>query len=100
MSRPVVSIIIPAFNAQEHITECIESVLVQSHPSFEIILVNDGSTDDTAQILNNFNQKHSRVRVFHQANSGVSQARNTGLNVLEVNSLLSSTPMIQYTQIT
>ena len=41
--------------------------------------MNDGSTDDTAQILNNFNQKHSRVRVFHQANSGVSQARNTGI---------------------
>ncbi|MDC0600431.1 glycosyltransferase [Flavobacteriales bacterium] len=79
MNQPTVSVIIPAFNAQKHISECIESVIDQTYPSFEIILVNDGSTDATTQILKKFNKSHSKVRVIDQANSGVSQARNKGI---------------------
>lgn len=73
--RPLVSAIIPAFNAEGYISEAIESVLSQTYPSLECIVVDDGSTDNTAREIGRFEQD---VVLIQQANSGVSAARNAG----------------------
>ena len=79
MQNPFFSIIIPVFNAGKYLRECLDSVLNQSFKDFECICVNDGSTDDSVQILNEYKQKDNRFRIIHQRNAGVSRARNTGL---------------------
>lgn len=79
MNEPLVSIIIPAFNVQNYIIKCVDSALEQSYENIEVIIVNDGSTDDTAIKLIKYSSD-IRVRVLTQQNSGVSSARNHGLN--------------------
>lgn len=79
MDRPLVSIIMPAFNAAPYLEEAIASVLAQSYPNWELIAVNDGSTDDTARILESY--ADPRIRVIHQENKGVGAARNAALDV-------------------
>lgn len=77
----MVSIIMPAYNAEKHITECIESILVQSYDNWELIIVNDGSTDGTAGICSRYAESDKRIRILHQKNKGVSAARNTGMKI-------------------
>ncbi len=79
MSKPSISIIIPAYNAQEYIRECLESVLAQTFTDFEVIVVNDGSTDSTLEIANEFAAKDARIRILSQKNQGVSYARNKAI---------------------
>ncbi|WP_155443315.1 glycosyltransferase family 2 protein, partial [Streptococcus pneumoniae] len=74
-----VSIIIPIYNAEKTIKNCVDSALKQNLESLEVILVNDGSNDSTAEILNQYD-RNSRVKIFHQLNKGVSTARNKGLS--------------------
>ena len=74
-----ISVIIPAYNAGAFIENCINSVLKQSFQDFEIIVVNDGSKDNTLEILNRLAEKDSRIKVYSQENGGVSAARNTAL---------------------
>lgn len=74
-----ISVIIPAYNAEKYIERCLLSVLKQTCQSLEIIVVNDGSSDTTGEILNDFSAKDSRLKVIHQENVGVSGARNRGL---------------------
>lgn len=76
--NPMVSIIIPAFNAELYIDDTIQSVLNQSYTNWELIIVNDGSTDQTAEILKAYTS--DKIHIIHQANMGVSHARNVGLN--------------------
>lgn len=76
---PFVSIICPVYNAENTIDDCIKSVLNQSFQKWEMICINDGSTDNTASILNGYAKKDSRIKVFHKKNGGVSSARNVGL---------------------
>ncbi len=78
--EPLVSVIIPVFNGEKHLVECLESVRRQSYRKLEIIAVNDGSTDATESILRQFERQDSRITVTHQANAGVSSARNVGLD--------------------
>jgi peptidoglycan/xylan/chitin deacetylase (PgdA/CDA1 family) len=75
-----VSVVIPAYNAQETIALTLESVIAQTFPHWEAIVVDDGSTDDTLTIAKDFAQKDSRIRVISQKQMGVSVARNTGIN--------------------
>jgi glycosyltransferase involved in cell wall biosynthesis len=75
----IVSIIIPAYNAERFISETIESVQQQSYNSWELIIVNDGSTDGTKDIVENKLLSDKRIRIINQKNSGVSVARNTGM---------------------
>lgn len=75
-----ISVIVPAFNVEDYIEECLTSVLAQSYPHFEIIVIDDGSTDKTAKKVRLIARKDPRVRLFHQVNSGVSAARNRGLD--------------------
>lgn len=78
-NHPLVSIIIPAYNAQNTICRCIDSCLAQTYKNLEIVVVNDGSEDSTGELLNEYAEKDSRIRVFHSENHGVSSARNLGI---------------------
>ena len=77
----VFSIIIPVYNAEKYLNKCVESILSQSFERFELILVDDGSTDGSLQICNAYAQKDDRVKVVHKTNSGASDARNAGLDI-------------------
>ena len=76
-----VTIIIPIYNTSKYLPNCLDSVLSQSHQNLEIILIDDGSTDNSSQIVDNYAQKDSRIKVIHQNNQGQSSARNTGLKL-------------------
>lgn len=73
-----VSVVVPAYNVASHLGKCIESVLAQTETSFELIVVNDGSTDDTGAVAERYAEVDSRVSVIHRPNGGLSVARNTG----------------------
>lgn len=79
-SKGMVSIIMPVYNSEKYISEAIESVCSQSHKNWELLIVNDGSTDHTPEIIDHFSEKDSRIKVFHRKNEGVSMARNFALN--------------------
>ncbi len=79
MSKALVSIIIPVYNAEKYLAKCIESVLSQTFIDFELILINDGSTDSSQSICNKFSLVDERVKNYSQENGGVSSARNLGL---------------------
>lgn len=76
----LVSIIVPVYNAEAYLAYTIQSVLQQSYPYFELLLVNDGSTDSSAAICDEYAAQDPRIRVIHKANEGVSAARNLGLD--------------------
>ena len=74
-----ISVIIPVYNIQQHLRECLDSVLGQSYPHLQVICVDDGSTDESPAILAQYAQKDNRVQVIRQQNAGPGAARNTGL---------------------
>lgn len=75
-----ISIIIPVYNVEKYIEKCIDSVLEQSFKDFEIILVNDGSTDCSGIICNKYSKRDERISVIHKKNGGISSARNIALD--------------------
>lgn len=75
----MISIIIPVFNAGHYFKDCIKSILDQTYTDFELILIDDGSTDASGEICDRYAQKDCRIRVLHNKNSGVSHSRNLGL---------------------
>ena len=77
---PMISIIIPVYNTQQYLPRCIDSILSQSFTDFELLLIDDGSTDGSGKICDAYAEKDNRIRVFHKENGGVSSARNLGLN--------------------
>lgn len=77
--NPTISIIVPIYNAEAYIHRCIDSILAQTFTDFELILVDDGSRDNSSAICDGFAVKDSRVQVIHKDNGGVSSARNKGL---------------------
>lgn len=77
--KPAVSIIVPVYNAQQSIRRCVDSILNQEFVDYEVILVNDGSTDESGAICDEYAQKDSRVRVIHKKNTGVSDSRNIAI---------------------
>ena len=76
---PLISIIIPCFNAEKTLEKCLKSVVQQSYANLEIIIIDDGSTDETSLIYNKFQSNDERILVLKLQNSGVSKARNTGV---------------------
>lgn len=76
----LVSVIIPAYNAEQYVGFCLDTVIAQTHKNLEIIVVDDGSTDNTGKICDEYANKDSRIKVIHQENKGVSAARNIGLD--------------------
>lgn len=75
----MISVIVPVFNAEKYIENCILSILNQTYPHFELILIDDGSMDQSMSICKKFEIKDQRVKVLHQSNQGVSSARNLGI---------------------
>ena len=78
-SRPQVSIIIPVYNMQDELPKCLESVVCQTFTDYEVLVINDGSTDNTSQIIQNFKEQHPHFMCLTQPNQGVAAARNAGL---------------------
>ena len=75
-----ISVIVPVYNAEEYLHRCLDSILAQTFTDFELLLVNDGSKDNSGAICDDYAAKDSRIRVFHKENGGVSSARNIGLD--------------------
>ena len=78
-NNPLVSIIIPIYNTKKYFKTCLDSVINQTYQNLEIILVDDGSTDDSGKIADDYAKKDKRIKVIHQKNQGQSTARNVGL---------------------
>ena len=78
-NQPLVSVIIPVYNVEKYLRECIDSVINQTYKNLEIILVDDGSTDSSGKICDEYVEKDERITAIHQKNGGLSQARNRGL---------------------
>lgn len=76
----MISIIIPVYNSEKYLRECCDSILKQDYENYEVLLVNDGSTDNSANICDYYTTIDNRFKVFHKSNSGVSSARNFGIN--------------------
>lgn len=76
-----VSIIVPIYNVVKYLPKCLDSILAQTHQNLEILLIDDGSTDNSDTIADNYAKKDLRIKVVHQKNHGQSSARNTGLNL-------------------
>ncbi len=79
MKKPLISFIVPIHNAGQYLNTCVDSILSQTFEDIELILVNDGSTDNSAEICNTYAQKDKRVKVFHKENGGTHTARNLGI---------------------
>lgn len=79
MERDKFSIVVPVYNVEKYVGDCISSILAQTYPHFELILVDDGSTDESGNICDRYAAQDYRIKVIHQANGGVSRARNKGI---------------------
>ena len=79
--QPLVSVIIPVYNVEKYLEKCINSVVSQTYKNLEIILVDDGSTDNSGQMCDEFKKKDKRIKVIHKENGGLSDARNVALDV-------------------
>jgi glycosyltransferase involved in cell wall biosynthesis len=79
----MISIIIPCYNIEQHVSQCIESVLAQTNSDFELLLINDGSSDSTLDICKEYAAKDNRIVVYSHANSGVSFTRNKGIDLAQ-----------------
>ena len=80
LNMPKISVIVPVYNAGEYLHRCVDSILAQTFTDFELLLVNDGSKDNSGVICDEYAARDSRVCVFHKENGGVSSARNLGLD--------------------
>lgn len=89
-----ISVILPVYNNVQYLEECINSVLAEKELSIEIVAVDDGSTDESGQMLDDYAGKYENIRVFHQENSGVGVARNLGLEKRKGNTSAIWTAMI------
>jgi glycosyltransferase involved in cell wall biosynthesis len=82
-NNPLISIIVPVYNISKYLERCINSIIAQSYENLEIILVDDGSTDNSGEICDVYKAKDNRIKVIHKTNNGLSSARNTGLSVIK-----------------
>ena len=81
----LISIIVPIYNVEEYLVKCLDSIVNQTYSNLEIILIDDGSTDNSGKICDEYASKDDRIIIIHQVNSGVSNARNKGLKIAQGN---------------
>jgi len=79
---PLISIIVPVYNVQEYVRKCVLSICRQTYQNLEIIVIDDGSTDDSGRICDMLAKQDNRIKVVHQSNGGLSAARNMGLSIV------------------
>lgn len=77
---PVISVIVPVYNVEKYLHQCIESILSQTFEEFELLLIDDGSIDNSGKICDEYAEKDSRIKVIHQHNQGQAKARNVGID--------------------
>ena len=77
--KDVISVIVPVYNVSAYLPECLDSILSQDYEKLEVILIDDGSTDDSGAICDAYAQRDNRIRVIHQKNGGAAAAKNAGL---------------------
>ena len=77
--NPLISVIVPTYNVEKYLNKCVTSLINQTYVNLEIILVNDGSTDNSGSMCDDFAKNDSRIRVIHKKNQGLGMARNTGI---------------------
>lgn len=82
-NSPKISVVIPCYNIEKHLSKCIESVLAQTFSDFELLLIDDGSSDSTLEICKEYQQKDTRVKFFSHQNKGVSDTRNRGIDLAQ-----------------
>ena len=80
MNDFLISIIVPVFNSEKYLDRCILSVLTQTYGNFELIFVDDGSTDDSSKIINKYRLRDARIKYYYQRNNGAAIARNSGMD--------------------
>lgn len=80
-TNPDISVIVPVYNVVDYLEKCVESLLAQNHSNYEILLIDDGSTDESGSICDCLAHHHSNIHAFHKLNGGLSDARNFGLNM-------------------
>lgn len=81
MNNELVSVIVPVYNIEEYLNRCIESIIAQTYSNLEILLIDDGSTDSSGRMCDQWAERDSRIRVVHKTNGGLSDARNTGIEL-------------------
>lgn len=79
MANDLISVIVPVYNCEKYLRQCIDSILEQTYHDFELLLVNDGATDNSGMLCDEYAKKDNRIRVIHKENGGVSSARNRGI---------------------
>lgn len=79
--QELISVIVPVYNVEKYLKKCIKSIMSQSYTNLEIILINDGSTDDSGKICDELKEQDKRIKVIHKSNGGLSDARNAGLKI-------------------
>lgn len=82
MQNELISVIIPVYNVENYLSRCVDSIINQTYSNLEIILVDDGSTDSSGVMCDEYKKKDKRITVIHQENGGLSQARNSGMKVM------------------
>ncbi|MEG0087047.1 MAG: glycosyltransferase, partial [Niameybacter sp.] len=80
-TQPTLSIIVPVYNVEKYLPKCIESILAQSFTDFEVILIDDGATDKSGEICEEYANKDTRIKIIHKENGGLSSARNAGIEL-------------------
>ncbi|MBQ3035419.1 MAG: glycosyltransferase, partial [Lachnospiraceae bacterium] len=75
----LITIIVPVYNGEKYIQKCLDSILQQTYDNYEILIVNDGSTDETLKIATQYEQKYENIRIVTKENQGLPQARKTGV---------------------
>ncbi len=79
--NPLISVIVPCYNVEEYVAKCVDSLISQTYPRLEILLIDDGSTDNTLSVIEKYTKQYENVRSHHRENGGLSAARNTGIEV-------------------
>ncbi|SMC40372.1 Glycosyltransferase involved in cell wall bisynthesis [Oscillospiraceae bacterium] len=79
-AKPLISIVVPVYNVEKYLRECVDSILAQTYHNFELLLVDDGATDSSGEICNEYAESDPRIQVFHKENGGLSDARNYGID--------------------
>ncbi|MBO7560616.1 glycosyltransferase [Candidatus Saccharibacteria bacterium] len=77
--KPLISVIVPVYNVEKYLRKCVDSIIGQTYPNLEILLIDDGSTDDSKTIVDEYARDYKQIRAVHQKNGGLSSARNTGI---------------------
>ena len=81
MKKPIISVIVPIYNVEEYLPKCLDSILNQTFSNIEIICVNDGSTDGSRKVLEEYKKRDFRIKIVDKENGGLSSARNAGMKV-------------------